>query len=152
MPPGIEQRQVTGNSQNSTDVVNLTPYVVSDLEYAEEYDENVFLNSYIVIDEGDEDDDEDFWYTTLEIPTFGHNGAVLAACDDSNLYIMTSETIKNLPAWVSCSYLWGGYDGIIFEPPNGGVLHYYRDEVNATGVSRLRVSDLYDVPLTAELV
>lgn len=149
LPAPLEQRQSTGEDQNSTEIVNLTPYVTGDLIYAEEYNENVFLNSYVVTDDDDEDG---YWYTTVEVAGFGHNGAVLAACDDSNVYIMTNDTIRNLPAWVSCSYLWGGYDGLIFEPPNGGILHYYSDEVNATGVSRLRVSDMYDVPKTAVLL
>ncbi|KAH7095083.1 hypothetical protein FB567DRAFT_574941 [Paraphoma chrysanthemicola] len=144
----VEKRQSTGEAQNSTAVAELTPWVVSDREYTSEHKENAFLNSYIITDNGE----DGYWYTTIEVASFGHNGAVFAACDDGNVYIMTNETIRALPAWISCSYLWGGYDGTIFGPPNGGVLHYYRDEVNRTGVSRLRVSDLDEVPSTAVML
>lgn len=75
------------------------------------------------------------------------NGANrLAAADDGNLYLSANSAS---PAPGTQFY---SDKSIAYKDEQNRMFHYYPDTMNAYGVSRLRLSDTLDTPLTAQLV
>ncbi len=130
-------------------MVDLTHYAVSDHAVTEYQGANIPNHAYNL-----GGDDEDVWFTTVAYATANgpNKDYVLASCSDGNIYMMKNADINNLDWKITCSAIWRGYDGAILTNSNQAIMHYYKNTMDKTGVSRVRVAHPQVVPDTAAMV
>ena len=78
-------------------------------------------------------------YQLLTIPD---GSMIFVSCGNGAIYGVASDSADN-PA---CTSMWATYSDILVADGAQRLLHYYSNTMNATGVSRLRVSDEESVP------
>lgn len=87
-----------------------------------------------------------FQYTQL---VSDDSSYMLASCSDGNIFAQAYASTTTL-AQVGCGALWtyevNVTDAAIMADGSGRVMHYYPSTIDAVGVSRLRVSDMYSIP------
>lgn len=145
---GLDGTSTNGTLSNDTDIVDLTHYVVSDI--AQPVWEGVDAASHSFNLGGELDD---YWYTTVVYAGPDVDLAkreLLVTCNDGNIYMQQDDA--NLDWYQTCSSLWGSYKKAVLSSGNAGVLYYYHNTMDKTGVSRVRVADAGEVPDTAAMV
>ena len=88
-----------------------------------------------------------FQYTQLLDLTYTY---MLASCSDGNIYAQyysNSTTLDQVGCGVLWSYEVNATDGAIMADGGGKLMHYYPLTMNAIGVSRLRTTDMLDIPV-----
>ncbi|CAO2651386.1 Nn.00g039560.m01.CDS01 [Neocucurbitaria sp. VM-36] len=143
-------RDGLNDTTNSTELVDLTQYVVSTVDEPLWDGPDIPNYSYNLGD----DLVDGYWYTTV---VYSENGKgddnyVLVACNDGNIYMQENATTNGLEWYKTCTSLWGGFDDAILSDPNGRFLYYYNNTMSRTGVSRVRAANPQEVPDTAVMV
>jgi hypothetical protein len=85
---------------------------------------------------------------SYQLMTVPDGSMVFIACGNGAIYGVTPDADDN-PA---CLDMWATYDDILVADSSKRLLHYYGNTMNATGVSRLRVSDEETLPEGAEIL
>ncbi|KAI3538538.1 hypothetical protein CSPX01_09466 [Colletotrichum filicis] len=136
----------TNSTTNSTQLADLTKYVVEEIEYLGFNGTDLAAIPYDL----DEAAFDGYWFSTLALES--DNSYVLAACSDGNVYLQKNTTQNELPYYITCNTLWAGYGEAALSTPTGEVLHYYNNTMDKLGVSRLRSGDEANLPGTSVYV